>query len=113
MEHRSDPFGIDRELIRVIVGGAWRRRVAKNLVGIFDDDRIAVGPAGGGDRRGDDGRLRAQAVLPRLDNVGAELIEQKEADRQDEQPAQVEQHYPARERGGEDRLGPATHDPEP
>ena len=51
----------------------------------------------GGDRAGDDFALHRQALDPGVDQPGAELGEKDNADRQREQPGDVERDDAARE----------------
>ena len=80
VQHRADALGIDRELDRVLVArrrrDAFARRELQQLFRI-DGDRVGVDRRRGGDRRGDDLGLRRQALDARLDEVGAELVEQR------------------------------------
>ena len=93
VQHRPDPFRVDREFDRVVVAGrrrgalAWRK--LEQLVGV-DGDRVGVDRGRGRDGGRDDIGLGGQALHPRRDNVGAELVEEQKADRQDHEAAEIE-----------------------
>ena len=76
---------IDGELGCILI--ALRRRHAfagrqlQELVRI-DGDRIGVPGRRSRDRRGDNVGLDGEALNPRLDQIGAKLVEQQEADHQ-------------------------------
>ena len=59
------------------------RRELQQLLRI-DGDGVGFDRGGGGDGGGDDAGLGLQALRPRVDDVGAELVEQQEADHQDQ-----------------------------
>ena len=77
--------------------GGFAGRELQQLVRV-DGDRVGVDRGRGRDRRGDDVGLRRQALHPRRDDVGAELVEQQEADHQDDQAAEIEDDDAARQR---------------
>ena len=114
MQHRADALGIDREHQRIVL--ARRRGIAgreiEQLVGI-DEQRIGVDRGRGRDRRGDDVGLGGQALRARLDDVGAEVIEQQEAGHQGRQTAEIERDDASRQRRGDVRLQHPAQPPEP
>ncbi len=81
MKDRADTLGVDRELDRILVArrgrGVFARRELQQLLGI-DGDGVGVDRGGSGDGGGDDVGLGRQALRPRLDDVGAKLVEQQE-----------------------------------
>ena len=75
---------------------------------------VSVSTVGrGGDRGGDDAGLGLQALRSRGDDVGAELVEQQEADDQDQQAAEIERDDAARQRGGKAGERRAPEDAQP
>ncbi len=79
---------------RLLVG-----RELQQLLGI-DGDRVGLDRRRGGDRCGDDAGLGCQALRSRRDDVGAKLVEQQEADDQDQQAAEIEEDDAAGQRRG-------------
>ena len=87
-------------------------RELQQLLGI-DGDRVGLDRRRRGDRRGDDAGLGLQALRPRGDDVGAELVEQQEGDDQDQQPAEIEEDDAAGERRGKAGERRAPEDAQP
>ena len=93
MQERPDERGIDGELRRVLI--AWRRpytlarRQLQELIRI-DGDRIGVPSRRSRNRGGDDVGLDGETLHPRLDQVGAKLIKEQEADHEHHEAAEIE-----------------------
>ncbi len=93
MQERPNKRGVDGELRCVLI--AWRRRYAfarrqlQQLVGI-DGDRIGVSRRRSRNCGGDDVGLNGEALHPRLDQIGAKLVEQQKPDHEHDKAAQIE-----------------------
>jgi hypothetical protein len=100
-QQRGDPLGIDGEFEAWVdeAEGRQRDRVARKFeqpIGIDLDD-VAIGRGRSRDCRGDDFALHAQRGNARLDEPGPPLVEEEDAQDEDEQPREVEHDNAARE----------------
>ena len=66
---------------------AFARRQLQQLVGI-DGDRIGVSRRRSRNRGGDDVGLNSEALHPRLDQIGAKLVEEQKPDHEHDKAAQ-------------------------